>query len=51
MKHLQQAILEWQASGDTLIIGGDWNADTTDFTWTKFWSDLGLYEPTKGGHG
>jgi len=51
MKHLQQAILEWQASSDTLIIGGDWNADTTHSTWKKFWSNLGLYEPRKGGHG
>jgi len=51
MQHLQQAIVKWQATGDTLIIGGDWNADTTHSSWTKFWSDLGLYKPQKGGNG
>jgi len=45
MQHLKKKIQEWQWARDTLIIGGDWNMDTTKMAWTKYWQDLGLYEP------
>ncbi len=50
MRELQQAIQDWQQLGDLLIIGGDWNADTNDPTWKRFWWEIGLYAPIKKGN-
>jgi len=45
-------IQEWQRAGDTLIIGGDWNADTTTMLWNKYWQDLDfIWTIQKGGYG
>jgi len=30
---LQSHICEWQSEGDLLIVGGDWNDDTTTLDW------------------
>jgi len=52
MQQLRNTIQEWKDLGDTLIIGGDWNDDTAAAQWTRFWTEIGLYEPAKkGGRG
>ena len=39
---LQSHICEWQNEGDLLIVGGDWNDDTTTLDWQRYWTELGL---------
>ena len=50
LTHLAQAIHEWQTLNDLLIIGGDWNEDTSSTNWQRYWDDLGLLSPFQGQH-
>ncbi len=42
MTDLQIQLLAWQQEGDALIVGGDWNDDTSKSDWKAFWTSLGL---------
>jgi len=42
MVDLKTAIEIWQAAGDFLIIGGNWNEEVSSLQWREFWHQLGL---------